>query len=181
MSGVAEASSSNRRDFFRVQSSLPIRHRVLDARSADAARAKLDAAPPTAVTPMERILERLAAVEGKLDRILAQLDVNVDAPLSIEDARMLSISASGLSYTWPEAVEAGAVLLVEFEIPEIPPRQIFCMAEVVHCIPDEESDELRIALRYTRIRQDDQDAIVRYALRVEREAKQEERQVEESE
>ena len=181
MSEPKALSGANRREFFRVQRDLPVRHRVLTATQAEAFSAQFSASAPAAATPMEKMLERLLAVEEKLEKILAHLDVDSEPPLSVDDTKALSISASGLSYVCTDEIEAGTPLLVEFRLPEVPPRQIRCVSEVVHCIPDKESGRRRIALRYVSIRQEDQDAIVRYALHVEREQRREERQAEDQE
>ena len=130
---------------------------------------------------MERMLERLAVLEEKLDKILSHLDVDADPPLTVEDTVPLSLSASGLSYLCSDRLDAGTTLLVEFQIPENPPRQIQCVGEVVHCITDKESGRFRLALRYVTIRQEDRDAIVRYALHVERQNRREELQAEDDE
>ncbi len=161
------------REYFRVRSVLPLRHvrardQEVETFVAEMETISRDPSPEKDAT----MAEQLDRVERKVDRLLSLLDPSHPVPLDDADKRPLEISGSGVRYPWPEMVEPGELLKLQFILASSPPRTIRCIGRVVSCRePDLPHRSRSLAVAYEHITEADRDAIVRYTLEVERLAK----------
>jgi hypothetical protein len=166
---MSERSAENRA-YFRVAGALPLRHRRLTAPELEVARMQIQgAASEGGADASAQILARLARIEQQLELLLSRLDASFAPPLGESDLHSLEISGSGMRYAWAEPVAPGEHVLVEFLLPQpVIARRVRAIARVVRCDKATPPLPFSLALAFVEIDEADRDAIVRYALALER-------------
>ena len=81
--------------------------------------------------------------------------------------KLVQLSGSGICYSSPDALPVGDKLLLEFQLPEAMPRHIRAVARVASCSGESEKG-YDVAFAFEVIDASDRDAIIRYALRLQR-------------
>jgi len=159
-----------RRDYFRVETWLPVRLSSLTPEGAERLARELDAPAEESATLTDPVLEgRLCAIEAKLDILLAAAGHEVEAPVGQTVKRVVEISGSGLRTEMPGVFHRGDAVRVELELPEERGRTILILGEVVFGSgAEEQTGRKGVALRFHSIRHRDREAIVRHAYEVQR-------------
>ena len=172
---------ADRRAYFRVEGTLRFRRKSASEEEVEQVRHEIQARPREYGTSNdEQLLLRLARMEEKLDWVLSLLDPSTPPPLGDADLKELQISASGVRFPSQERFDAETPLLVEFTLPEVPPREVRCIGRVVRSWPAEGEHDYQVAVHFTELCESDRDAIVRYALMQQRASSAAERDAEES-
>ena len=87
-----------------------------------------------------------------------------------EEPVEIELSAAGIALEPPMALRPADVVLLEFELPEVPVRLVRCIGRVVEAAGGANDPKSRTDLRFETIRPSDRDAVVRYTLVVQRQA-----------
>ncbi|MGH0033714.1 MAG: PilZ domain-containing protein [Myxococcota bacterium] len=169
------------RAYFRVRDLIALRHEDVADDEVETFLAELDVNGREETPTRElTVVEQIARLENKLDRVLSLLDPGFPRPLDETDRRPLEISGSGVRYPWPQSVEPGRLLRLQFDLPGSPDRKVRCIGRVISCRePDLPHRSYSLAVAFEHIREADRDAIVRHTLEVERLA-QRAREIDES-
>ncbi|MFQ5417010.1 MAG: PilZ domain-containing protein [Myxococcota bacterium] len=167
--GARDGRPEEKRAYLRVAARLRIRERVLQPGEFDALRREIEMRPrPESADIDPRLLIRFERLELKLDRILSCLDSAVPQPIATLEPRDVQVSGAGMCMATKERPEPGARILVEILLSEssVPLRVI---GEVLgHIEPRAPGDDPRIAVAFVVINDADREAIVRFALEMER-------------
>ncbi len=164
---MAASGDIEKRSYYRVATSVPVRCRVLSAREEEALSLEVQTRRQPDLTGMDDDLRSwLARIEDKLDRILAHYEtedpgwITADGPLEIQ------LSGAGLKLPVLKKVPKGTPVLVDITIPAEPKIVARAVARVEACSGSGKSFEL--ALSFQAISEADRDAVVAHVLEMQR-------------
>ncbi len=159
---------TERRAYYRIETCLPIRVLRGDPSACERLRREIEASVrETTLAAVDAPLEaRLARIEEKLDRLLAQVGGG-EPPLGREDLASVRLSGSGLACRVSGRPRPGEEVVVEMLLPGGAPEPVRAVARVVSAEPAAEGGS-RAALAFTAIDELDREAIVRYVSAVQR-------------
>ncbi|MEM7409205.1 MAG: PilZ domain-containing protein [Myxococcota bacterium] len=161
-----EAQGLEKRDYFRVQTQLPLRAQVISAGERSRLEREIYAGETGDLGDVDpQLAAWMDRLEVKLDRILEILgeDRQELRPSEVHD---VVISGSGISWVTQDPVAHDATLLLEFELPGPPAQRVRCLGVVVRTIPRDDGSE--VACGFSAIREEDRESIIRHCLDVER-------------
>jgi hypothetical protein len=181
---------SDEREFVRIDTQLPLRYQRLTATEyrRESARILLDRQArmnpflplmerwssqdeqSTRSVELERLLGPvLAAMNEKLDRILAILDPSDPTALRFAMPQALNISAAGVGLTLTECFSLDTVLALDFFLPFSFPLLIKAIGKVTRVDPlNLEPQQWYTATKFDVIHEEDREAIIRYIFREQR-------------
>ncbi len=179
-----------KREFMRVESSLPMEFRIVhDGDRPDAEREVMAAATQTAELEIEadkfwhqeNLGDRLEGEFGQIGRFLTQLDAKLDYLIDLAEGKepkrrpahrvhSLDISGSGISFLYDQPIEEGTLLIVTIELSQFPHSEAKVLASVRRCLPhtSDAHPEYEIGVHFELLRDDTQELIFRFISRAER-------------
>lgn len=162
---LSEGRRSSRRQYFRVGTRLPIRHRRLAAEEVESCCLEVEAAGRNADGVDGPLGAHLLRLEAKLDELLALAGARPPAPF---ERRSVEISGAGLRMADGDPPPVGSALWLEFRLPGVawPVRAVGTVRR--HAAPPTPGASPEIAVAFRAIRDVDRQAIVSFALEAER-------------
>jgi hypothetical protein len=125
------------------------------------------------------VMDRLNAIEAKLDALLAQM-AEWEAAKSWDAPILVDLSAGGLLFPYKEKLAVGAMLRLEILMRTMPPQPIITAAEVVRAAPADPkfpgAQPALIGVRFVDIAPEDRDRIAKRVFDVQRALLRRERQ-----
>ncbi|MBN1477960.1 PilZ domain-containing protein [Candidatus Sumerlaeota bacterium] len=127
--------------------------------------------------------ERLDLVLSNFHRMLRELSAKVDMLIAIQrgeepeesrerSSRVINISGAGLAYESDEVPAVGTRLKMTFDLSFFPYVAIICLGEITrvdhHPSPPEGTPSHLVYVRFTHIREEDRDRIIRYVFKMQR-------------
>lgn len=164
----SRSPAGERRAYYRVGTCLPLRIQRGDPAACERLRREIESSvrEPT-LTAVEAPLEaRLARIEQKLDRVLAQLGGG-EPPLGRRDLTPVRLSGSGLACRVGGRPRLDEEVVVEMLLPGGAPEPVRAVARVVSAEPAGENAS-QVAFAFTAIDELDREAIVRYVSAAQR-------------
>ena len=164
---ASEPQGIEKRDYFRVETQLPLRARLVCGAERPHLEREILASDPKESNEFDpQLAAWLDRLESKLDRVLKLLGED-GADLRPTETHDVVISGSGIGLAMTGDVESEACVLLDFELPGPPAHRVRCLGTVVRADarPDGSSE---VAAAYIAIREEDREAIIRHTLDVER-------------
>jgi len=161
---MSSEPSRDDREYFRVQTELPLRLRPVAEAERDSLALNIlqrETSESGDVDP--HLAHWLDRIESKLDHMLTHLGLDVEGMRPTERLPVV-LSGSGMLLPALEGKCDGRWFLLDFELPGTPDHPVRALAERVHNGPRGEL----LALRFTTITPEDRKAVVRHTLDVER-------------
>jgi hypothetical protein len=168
-----------RRGFPRAMACVPMRYRVIDAKTAAQVAAAIDSriTDRSASRPSELPFDRseTAQLHNRLQKIERSLELLTDLVLwagtsrSPLTERELVLSATGISFTPDEAdaITEGTMLEVELLLPLRDPMRVRALGKVVRLVR-QGGQSGRAAIKFETIDESDRDEISRYVFQLQR-------------
>ena len=186
---MAEAHSE-KREFVRIDTYLPLRYQRLNSTECRREKARILMDRPARMNPFLQLMEHsssqeeqgargaelerliapaLAAMNEKLDRILAILNPADPMALRFEEPQALNISGAGVGLTLLERFPLDTALALEFFLPFPFPLRIKAIGKVnrVEAL-NHEPQQWYTATKFDVIHEEDREAIIRYIFREQR-------------
>jgi hypothetical protein len=187
---MIEANSSEEHEFVRIATKLPLHYQRLNTAERRREKARILGDQQTRMNPFLQLMERwisqedqggrgsdlerllgpvLAAMNEKLDHILAILDSSDPMALRFEKPLGMSISGSGIGLTLPEYFPLDSILGLDFLLPFPFPLRIKALAKVYRVESlDLTPQQWYVATKFDVIHEEDREAIIRYIFREQR-------------
>jgi len=178
------------REFVRIETQLPLHYRPLSPaeyrrerpRILTDRQARMHLCLPlmerwssqdeqsTRGSELERlIIPVLAAMNEKLDRILAILNPADPMALRFEEPQTLNISGAGIGLILPECFSLDTMLALEFLLPFAFPLRIKAIGQVNRVDPlDLDPQHWYTGIKFDVIHEEDREAVIRYIFREQR-------------
>jgi hypothetical protein len=144
LAGATLMKKMNKRDYFRVNISIPIKWHYLNQEESDLIKKGLGSRllnqSPFKTPIDEKQVTPPSSRDDKMDQALRLLNAKLDYIINmmIKDSaeparndRVVEISASGLKFTTVEKIEQGAIIKMELLIPGSPHFMVELVAEVL--------------------------------------------------
>lgn len=187
---------SERREYVRVEASLPVRYKILKEEEYDGAGAKrlkerraveeescsalldeirlesetlLPASLPDGMNP--GMAKALNEMNRKLNLVLKLLVETRLPGIDPEELQDVNLSGGGLRMVLHEKLEVGQKLGMEIRLPLFPPSVLYTVARIARVRPmDEKSDPplYETALHFIDISEEDREKIIRYVFQRQR-------------
>jgi hypothetical protein len=186
---MAEANSEER-EFVRIDTHLPLRYQRLNSTEYRLEKAHILMDRQARMNPFFQLMERwssqeeqgtrgaelerfavpvLAAMNEKLDRILAILNPSDPMALRFEEPQALNISGAGVGLTLLECFPLDTVLALEFFLLFPFPLRIKAIGKVNRAEAlDLEPQQWYTATKFDVIHEEDREAVIRYIFREQR-------------
>lgn len=178
-----------RRAQVRVDDFLPLSYRLISRKEYERVREEILSGKtlPSALGSVADLLEErgrpidpnsptfraLSILDKKLDHLLWELRRLAEPEEKKPSLSKVNISGSGIRFFAPERVSTGDLLLLNIELPLVPPSSLKCMAEVVHTRTPEEDEGLGpgqwLFMKFSAIHPTDQQNLTRYVFQRQRE------------
>ncbi|MCX7982176.1 MAG: PilZ domain-containing protein [Syntrophales bacterium] len=162
----------NRREFCRVDASLPFTYRILTGEEAKAVpcRSLIFSGAVTRPSLPEldntALGEWLKVINAKLDEIIQLLTLNQTGFTSLP-FRPINISASGLCFKSDRQIEPGTIIEAQLILTGATPLPLFLVGEVV--LSEKEETGYRTAMKFINIDESIRNDIIRFVFARERE------------
>jgi hypothetical protein len=182
--------SDEKREFMRVESSLPMEFRIIhEGDRADAEREVMAAATEASELEIEtdrfwhqeNLGDRLEGEFGQIGRFLTQLDAKLDYLIDLAEGNepqhrpahrvhSLDISGSGISFLYDQSLDEDTLMVVTVELSQFPHAEAKVLGRVRRCLPhaSEGKTEYEIGIHFELLRDDTQELIFRFISRAER-------------
>ena len=162
---------SERREFFRVSTTLPVRARIVDPAEQEQVEGEIRLRRTPDLSTIDPTLAGwLDEIEGKLDRVLETLVANEHDWITTGGLTPLQLSGGGICFPVRENVAEGTLLLVELTLGGVPRRRVRATARTLGegSARAPEADGPQVAVQFETITPEDRDAVVAYTLEVQR-------------
>jgi hypothetical protein len=182
--------TTEEREFVRIETQLPLHYRPLSPEEYRREKAGILLDRQARIDPFFQLGERwssqdeqgmrggelerliipvLAAMNEKLDRILATIDPSDPLALRFEEPHSINISGAGMGLVAKECFSLETVLALEFLLPFLFPLTIKAIGKVnrVESL-DAENQQWFIGMKFDVIHEEDREAIIRYTFREQR-------------
>lgn len=182
-------ATPERRRFFRINDTVSLSYRKIDAATADAGlksaehiasefslAATLEVLSQEALRIMQRLekqspeyLELYRVLDAKLNAV-AQAVMFVGSNVNAQNGQHVNLSASGLAFQQQESLEVGQHLAIEIYLPNtlalmlIYGRVVNCKATNSH---SNGSGQHLISVDFTHVREDDQELLIKHVVRTQ--------------
>jgi hypothetical protein len=178
------------REFVRIETQLPLRYRPLSPAEYRREKARILTDRQARMHPFLPLMERwssqdeqgarnselerligpvLAAMNEKLDRIMAILNPADPIALRFEEPKTLTISGAGVGVILHECFSPDTVLALEFLLPFPFPLQIKAIGKVNRVAPlDLDPQHWHTGVKFDVIHEEDREAVIRYIFREQR-------------
>ena len=187
-----ESESVQRRDFVRIEDSLPCTYSLLEKEECEkATMAYLGNSVDTSgvhsllskiwhnerevqdeTAEMETaVIQLLINIDRKLSMVLDMVNQERKLPRQEKEARVVDISGSGVKFFTDEVLVLGQTLKVEMVLPTFPVSPITVFGDVTRVEKDchEEQEGFNIIVKFNTISEDHQDSLIRYIFQRQRE------------
>ncbi len=125
------------------------------------------------IDPNSPTFRALSILDRKLDHLLWELRRMAEPDRKKPALNKVNISGSGIRFFAPERVGTGDFLLLDIELPLVPPTAVKCLAEVVHTRTPEEEEGLGpgqwLFMKFVTLHPTDQQNLTRYVFQRQRE------------
>ena len=175
------------REFVRIETQLPLHYRPLSPREYRREKARILLDRQARINPLFQLVERwspqdeqgmrggelerliipmFAAMNEKLDRILATLDPSHPMALRFEEPHSINISGAGVGLVAKEYFPLETTLALELLLPFLFPLTIKAIGKVnrVESL-DAENQQWYIGMKFDVIHEEDREAFIRYVFR----------------
>jgi c-di-GMP-binding flagellar brake protein YcgR len=172
---------SERRDYFRINASLPLNY------GPDTAAGRRIMAMDTQMWEVQSQLEDAArnVLEGdggqdrplitllrwmdfKVDLVLHQLRMAQHQTHFPHDCLTTDISGSGLGMTGCQEMRPGETILISLTLPDSPHRAVYAVGQVVWTDSSRPTDQARTAVAFSQISEADRERLIRFTFRQQR-------------
>ena len=102
-----DSGGADRRAYFRIDTSLPVRHEKLVPSELEAVTSEIATCVREESDTWSDMTVQLARLEQKLDNILMLLNPEGPRPLGDWDRKLVQLSGSGICYSSPDALPVG--------------------------------------------------------------------------
>lgn len=162
-------TAADRRSYYRVRVSIPLRHRRVRSDELEALRSEIRTPRQDADSLEPDLALRLKRLEHKLDLVLSYLDERIPAPLGLHDLRLVELSGAGMRFAAKDVAEEGEYEFLEFQLPGDPSGSLRALGRVVRSFePEVPGDVPEVAVAFETIDEDDREAVVRFSNEVQR-------------
>lgn len=165
----AGSDSEMDRSFYRVSTRIALAAEPIEPSQLERVKAgvigRVDPPVPEADPLLVAWLDR---IERKLDQLLGHEGIAERPLLGERDQKTIELSGSGLSFPSELSLEIGQLLLLQFELPEVPVRLVRCVGRIAQVLPGRDGGEATIGVAFETIRALDRDAVVHYTVGVQR-------------
>jgi len=169
---LISANANNRREFCRVDASLPFTFRILTDEDAKTVPCRSIAFSASVTEPSlpevdnPVLSEWLKALNTKLDEIIKLLTLN-QAGFTTLPFKPINISGSGMCFPSPEPIPVGTIVEVQLILTGVNPVPLYLVGEVVSS--DKEGVKYKTAMRFINIDEAIRNEIIRFVFARERE------------
>ena len=155
------------RGHFRVHTRIPVRHYAAKPAELDELRAQIEQCTAQQIAGATQDTNaRLGHLERKLDHILSLLTDDHPTPVLSSDIKDVQLSATGIGYHSDDPPAVDSLVVCELLLPGLDPMRIRSVARIVRAEPSQRGGA-DLGLHFETIATGDQDAIVRFANRVQ--------------
>jgi hypothetical protein len=174
-----------RRRFFRVNDSVSLSYRLIDAATASmglkaaeivssefSLAATLELLSQDASKIMQHLqtqnpqfLELYRVLDAKINTI-AQSVMFLDSNVNAKSCQNVNLSAAGLAFQQSEVLEAGQNLAIQLYLPGAL-AQICVYARVVNCKAVDAGSDFLIGVDFTHVREEDQELLIKHVVRTQ--------------
>ncbi|HHN65290.1 MAG TPA: PilZ domain-containing protein [Nitrospirae bacterium] len=172
---VVEVIAEDRRAFFRIDDSLPVKARKADRISASRFLSLIPERgdfrlPIDADSRDDALMALLQEVNQKLDYLINQLILK-DEGIRIDECKEVNLSATGMRFEIEEDVRIGDIVEVKMMLPSSPPVAIQTYGEVVRVKKTEREGKplYEVGLKFTEMTEEVREEIIQYTLKRQRE------------
>lgn len=175
-------ANSERRRFFRIEDSISLSYKLIDATCANSGlkaanhlpseyslAATLDVLSQEALRIMQRLekqndelLELYKILDAKINAV-AQVAMFRASNISEKNCQDVNLSAAGVAFQQPNPIEIGQNLAVEMYLPSSL-ALIMVYGKVINCEAIE-PDRYVISVEYTDIKEEDQELLIKHVVR----------------
>jgi Tfp pilus assembly protein PilZ len=177
--------TSERRRFFRINDSVSLSYRLIDAATANmglkatdivnsefSLAATLELLSQDALRMMQHLqaqnpqfLDLYRVLDAKINAI-AQAMMFLDRNVNAKSCQNVSLSAAGLAFQQQDVLEVGQNLAIQLYLPGAL-AQICVYARVVNCKPVDAGNDQMIGVDFTHVREEDQELLIKHVVRTQ--------------
>jgi c-di-GMP-binding flagellar brake protein YcgR len=175
-------ATADRRRFFRVDDTISLSYQLIDENTAAqglkssgylnseySLAATLDVLSQEAIRIMQHLekqnsefLELYKVLDAKIN-VMAQAVMFVGSNVNAQDCQDVNLSAAGLAFQQPTALELGQNLAMEMYLPSTL-ALILVYGKVINC-QAVDAGQYVISVMYTQIREEDQELLIKHVVR----------------
>ncbi|MDD2739296.1 MAG: PilZ domain-containing protein [Methylomonas lenta] len=175
-------ATADRRRFFRVDDTISLSYQLIDENTAAqglkssgylnseySLAATLDVLSQEAMRIMQHLekqnsefLELYKVLDAKIN-VMAQAVMFVGSNVDAQDCQDVNLSAAGLAFQQPTALELGQNLAIEMYLPSTL-ALILVYGKVINC-QAVDAGQYVISVEYTQIREEDQELLIKHVVR----------------
>lgn len=175
-------ATADRRRFFRVDDTISLSYQLIDENTAAqglkssgymnseySLAATLDVLSQEAMRIMQHLekqnsefLELYKVLDAKIN-VMAQAVMFVGSNVNAQDCQDVNLSAAGLAFQQPTALELGQNLAIEMYLPSTL-ALILVYGKVINCQAID-AGQYVISVMYTQIREEDQELLIKHVVR----------------